>query len=131
SFPIRGRWVGTGDTPGKQSVSSRPSWLVRTRPRRPSGRSAAPRVGRRPYPSRGLFESVLVANRGEIACRVLRTLRALGLRGAAVHSEADAGAKHVREADAAEPIGEAPAPASYLNPAAIVEAALRSGADAV
>ena len=48
-----------------------------------------------------------------------------------MYSEADAGAKHVREADAAEPIGEAPAPASYLNPAAIVEAALRSGAQAV
>src|SRR5436309_9065254 len=73
----------------------------------------------------------MVANRGEIACRVLRSLRVLGVRGVGVYSEADAGAKHVREADAAEPIGEAPAPASYLNPAAIVEAALRSGAQAV
>jgi acetyl-CoA carboxylase, biotin carboxylase subunit len=78
-----------------------------------------------------LFEAVLVANRGEIACRILRTLRALGIRGVVVYSEADAGAKHVREADAAEAIGEAPAPASYLNPPAIVEAALRSGAQAV
>jgi acetyl-CoA carboxylase biotin carboxylase subunit len=78
-----------------------------------------------------LFDAVLVANRGEIACRVLRTLRALGVRGITVYSEADAGAKHSREADSAEPIGEAPAPASYLNPAAIVEAALRSGAQAV
>src|SRR5207302_5904495 len=82
-------------------------------------------------PSRALFEAVLVANRGEIACRVLRTLRALGVRGVAVFSEADAGAKHVREADAAEPIGESPAPASYLNPAAIVGAALHSEAEAV
>ena len=78
-----------------------------------------------------MFGSVLVANRGEIACRVIRTLRRLGIRSVAVYSEADAGAKHVREADSAEPIGEAPAPASYLNPAAIVEAALRSGAEAV
>ena len=78
-----------------------------------------------------MFDSVLVANRGEIACRILRTLGQLGIRGIAVFSEADAGAKHVREAEAAEPIGESPAPASYLNPAAIVEAALRSGAQAV
>ncbi|MBI4260099.1 MAG: ATP-grasp domain-containing protein [Actinobacteria bacterium] len=78
-----------------------------------------------------MFGSVLVANRGEVACRVIRTLRRLGIRAVAVHSDADAGAKHVREADAAERIGEPPAPASYLNPAAIVEAGLRSGAEAV
>jgi acetyl-CoA carboxylase biotin carboxylase subunit len=78
-----------------------------------------------------MFDSVLVANRGEIACRVIRTLRRLGIRSVAVFSEADAGAKHVREADQAEPIGESPAPASYLNPGAIVEAARRSGAQAV
>jgi acetyl-CoA carboxylase biotin carboxylase subunit len=73
----------------------------------------------------------MVANRGEIACRILRTLRRLGVSSVGVYSEADASAKHVREADQAEPIGEAPAPASYLNPAAIVEAALRSEAEAV
>src|SRR5205807_1349367 len=60
-----------------------------------------------------------------------RTLGGRGIRGVAVFSEADASAKPVREADRAEPIGESPAPASYLNPAAIVEAGLRSGAQAV
>ena len=78
-----------------------------------------------------MFGTVLVANRGEIACRVIRTLRRLGIRSVAVYSEADEGAKHVREADAAEPIGEPPAPLSYMNPAAIVEAGLRSGSAAV
>ncbi len=78
-----------------------------------------------------MFGTVLVANRGEIASRVIRTLRRLGIRSVAVYSEVDGAARHVREADAAEPIGESPAPASYLNPAAIVDAALRSGAEAV
>jgi len=78
-----------------------------------------------------MFGSVLVANRAEIACRVIRTLRRLGIRSVAVHSDADVRARHVREADTAERVGESPAPASYLNPAAIVEAALRSGAEAV
>jgi acetyl-CoA/propionyl-CoA carboxylase biotin carboxyl carrier protein len=52
-----------------------------------------------------LFESVLVANRGEIARRVIRTLRRLGIRSIAVYTEADRGAPHVREADEAVPIG--------------------------
>jgi acetyl-CoA carboxylase, biotin carboxylase subunit len=74
---------------------------------------------------------VLVANRGEIACRITRTLHRLGIEAVAVHSDADERAKHVREADAAVRIGEGPAPLSYLNPAAIVRAALDSGAEAV
>jgi acetyl-CoA carboxylase biotin carboxylase subunit len=78
-----------------------------------------------------MFGTVLVANRAEIACRVIRTLRRLGIRSVAVYSDVDASSRHVREADSAERIGESPAPASYLNPAAIVEAALRSGAEAV
>jgi acetyl-CoA carboxylase biotin carboxylase subunit len=72
-----------------------------------------------------------VANRGEIACRIQRTLRRLGIACVAVYSDADAGAKHVREADEAIRIGESPAPLSYLNPAAIVQAALDAGAEAV
>jgi len=77
------------------------------------------------------FRKLLVANRGEIALRVMRSARALGLRTVAVHSTADAGARHVREADQAVCIGE-PLPAqSYLNIPAILEAARRSGAEAV
>ena len=77
------------------------------------------------------FHTVLVANRGEIARRVIRTLRRLGIRSVAVYSEADAGAAHVREADVAVPIGPAPAAASYLRGDAIIAAALETGAQAV
>ncbi|MFF4758970.1 biotin carboxylase N-terminal domain-containing protein [Streptomyces sp. NPDC001292] len=78
-----------------------------------------------------MFETVLVANRGEIAVRVIRTLRALGVRSVAVFSDADAGARHVREADTAVRIGPAPAAESYLSVERILEAAARTGAQAV
>ncbi len=78
-----------------------------------------------------LFESVLVANRGEIACRVIRTLRALGIRSVAVYSDADAGARHVREADQAVRIGPAAPTRSYLNIEAIIAACQATGAQAV
>jgi acetyl-CoA/propionyl-CoA carboxylase biotin carboxyl carrier protein len=74
---------------------------------------------------------VLVANRGEIACRVIRTLRALGIRSVAVYSDADAGARHVREADLAVRIGPAAAAESYLKIEAIIQACRDTGAEAV
>lgn len=77
------------------------------------------------------FEKILIANRGEIAVRVMRTARAMGYRTVAVYSRADADAEHVRQADEAVCIGE-PLPAqSYLNIESIVAAARASGADAV
>lgn len=78
-----------------------------------------------------MFSSVLVANRGEIAVRIIGTLRRLGIRAVAVCSEADADAPHVRLADTAITIGPAPADASYLRAEAIVEAALSSASQAV
>ncbi|GAA0427178.1 biotin carboxylase N-terminal domain-containing protein [Streptomyces luteireticuli] len=78
-----------------------------------------------------MFESVLVANRGEIAVRVIRTLRELGVRSVAVFSDADADARHVREADTAVRIGPASAAESYLSMERLLDAAARTGAQAV
>jgi acetyl-CoA/propionyl-CoA carboxylase biotin carboxyl carrier protein len=78
-----------------------------------------------------MFEKVLVANRGEIAIRVFRTLRELGIGAVAVYSEADRAALHVAFADEAFLIGPPPAPESYLRVDRIVETALRAGAQAV
>ncbi|WP_417553933.1 biotin carboxylase N-terminal domain-containing protein [Microbacterium sp.] len=83
-----------------------------------------------PEPARG-FDTVLVANRGEIARRVIRTLRELGIRSVAVYSDADAGAPHAREADDAVRIGASPAAESYLRVDAIIAAARESGAQAI
>ena len=77
------------------------------------------------------FESVLIANRGEIACRIIRTLKELGLRSVAVYSEADRDALHVKLADDAVFIGASSASDSYLVINKIIEAAIRSGAQAV
>lgn len=79
----------------------------------------------------GRIEKILVANRGEIACRVLRTVRAMGLTGVAVYSDADANAPHVAAADEAVRIGPPPARDSYLAMERIVAAATAVGADAI
>ncbi len=82
-------------------------------------------------PATRLIRKVLVANRGEIACRVMRTCRAMGIATVAVFSDADANARHVYEADEAVRIGESAASASYLNIPTLIAAARRVGADAV
>src|SRR3954466_176811 len=78
-----------------------------------------------------MFKKVLIANRGEIALRVIRACRELGVRSVAVYSDADARAPHVREADEAAHVGAPPSAESYLKGDRIIEAALRTGAEAI
>ncbi len=78
-----------------------------------------------------MIASLLIANRGEIACRIIRTARAMGIRTVAVYSDADAKALHVRQADEAVHIGASPARESYLVGAKIIAAAKASGAEAI
>jgi acetyl/propionyl-CoA carboxylase alpha subunit len=78
-----------------------------------------------------MFQKVLIANRGEIACRIARTCKRLGVRTVAVYSEADAGAPHVRAADEAILLGPAQVQQSYLNVQALISVVRQSGADAV
>ena len=81
--------------------------------------------------SGSVFDTVLIANRGEIACRIIATCRRLGIRTVAVYSDPDADALHVRQADAAVHVGPAAARESYLRGARLIEAALSSGAQAI
>ncbi|MDQ2804885.1 MAG: methylcrotonoyl-CoA carboxylase, partial [Pseudomonadota bacterium] len=78
-----------------------------------------------------MLQSLLIANRGEIACRIIRTARAMGIRTVAVYSDADAGALHVRQADEAVHIGASPARESYLVGDRIIAAARQTGAQAI
>src|SRR2546423_4438488 len=78
-----------------------------------------------------MFRKVLIANRGVIACRIIRTLRKLGVSPVAVYSEADRHSAHVAEADAAVLLGPSAAAESYLNQAAILAAAKSTGAAAI
>src|SRR5690242_14145713 len=88
-------------------------------------------VAKKPAKSHPLFDKILIANRGEIACRVIRTCKRLGIKTVAVYSEADADALHVREADEKVLIGPPPSTQSYLLVDKIVEACKKTGAQAV
>src|SRR5689334_4979789 len=78
-----------------------------------------------------MFEKVLIANRGEIACRIIDTCKKLGIKTVAVYSEADVSARHVRLADEAVAIGPAPASQSYIDANKILDAARQTGAEAI
>src|SRR5919204_5616270 len=84
-----------------------------------------------PLEARDVFHKLLIANRGEIACRVARAARALGVRTVAVYSDADERALHVEQCDESVRIGPAPARESYLNAEKVIDAAVRSGAQAI
>src|SRR4051812_28640381 len=82
-------------------------------------------------PEGAMFRKILIANRGEIACRIIATAQRMGISTVAVYSEADEGALHVARADEAWPIGPASARESYLVGDKIIDAARRSGAEAI
>src|SRR5215470_528395 len=96
-------------------------------PRRGTGRGGKGELRRAELRRDSMFETVLVANRGDIAVRIMRTLRGLGVRWVAVFSDADEGARHVREADTAVRLGSAAAVDSYLSIERILDAAAQTG----
>ena len=104
----------------------------KTAPRKPVAKVVAkPGAKAAPAKVHPLFDKILIANRGEIACRVIRTCRRLGIKTVAVYSEADADALHVREADEKVLIGPPPSTQSYLLVDKIIEACRKTGAQAV
>lgn len=105
--------------------------LVRTRPISSTSSSSFSSVKDKEKEKGGSIEKILIANRGEIACRIIRTAKRLGIRTVAVYSDADEAALHVKSADEAVRIGPPPARSSYLNSAAIIQAAIRTGAQAI
>ena len=76
-----------------------------------------------------MFDKLLIANRGAIACRILRTLKQLDVQGVAVYSEADAASLHIQQADEAWTLGEGAASSTYLNVSKILDVAKQTGAD--
>src|SRR5690606_13498068 len=99
--------------------------MPRTLPHLQAGATGSP--ARRP----AMFNTVLIANRGEIACRAIRTLKRLGITSVAVYSDADKNAEHVKQADVALPLGGEKASDSYLRIDSIIAAAQESGAQAI
>ena len=78
-----------------------------------------------------MFNKILIANRGEIACRIIKTARAMGIHSVAIYSTADRNSVHVQQADSAYWVGEAQAKESYLNIAKIIDVAQECGAQAI
>ncbi|BGP57609.1 Methylcrotonoyl-CoA carboxylase subunit alpha, mitochondrial [Rhodotorula sphaerocarpa] len=131
------RRIATAAPPsaGKAAVTRRAGTLTGTaagaRPRKqPSTLSDAGATSAE-TPKKPLFDKILIANRGEIACRVIRTARRLGIKTVAVYSEADRQAMHVKMADEAYYIGPAPSSESYLRKQAYIDICKKSGAQAV
>src|SRR5205814_4276614 len=91
----------------------------------------APRLSDRPRQNQPMFDRILIANRGEIACRVARTARRMGIHAIAVYSDADADALHVAACDEAHRLGTAPPQESYLRGDRIIEIARWAGAQAI
>ncbi|KAJ4832163.1 hypothetical protein Tsubulata_024754 [Turnera subulata] len=112
---------------------SKPFLIIQTRlfsAEQPSSTSSLSSTTAETTPSSSI-EKILIANRGEIACRIMRTAKRLGIQTVAVYSDADRDSLHVKSADEAVRIGPPPARASYLNGSAIVESAIRTGAQAI